>query len=339
MEDLFRKLQSLKGETLDDATIAQLLAAASASQSLLPVKEEEPFDWNRITPNSNEHVDDLLIASRAAEMELASMRRYFQTPNAVKVGGIDGLKDEDLSSDSDDDAVLNECVMAEKSALDKLLAKNSLVSVQDDEVDSAPGSEDGLQVDLSHVPSTVVVPYGAQFISLGQVQSTVDGLLVIGATNMMETEATEKRSNGVACDVESMVFLEGSEPLEVLGMIVDTLGTVANPLHLVLVSNKTLVARLEAESRLVGAKVCTLTSHSKVIEVDEFAGQLAIRGCPQLAELEDCDDDGADIEDQPIPPRQAPIPNMYQGQAPAPRYQPPPPPNPYYVNNPYSYRR
>jgi hypothetical protein len=327
MEDLFRKLQSLKGETLDDATIAQLIAAANGTQSLPPVKEEEPFDWNGIAPNSNEHVDDLLIASRAAELELASMRRYFQTPNAVKVGGIDGLEDEDLSSDTDDDTVLKECVIAEKSALDKLLSKNSLVSVQDDEVDSAPGSNDGLQIDLSHVPSTVVVPYGAQFIPLGQVQSTVDGLLVIGATNVMETEASGKHRNGVACDVESMVFLEGSEPLEVLGMIVDTLGTVANPLHLVLVSNKSLVARLESENGLVGAKVCTLTSHSKVIEVDEFAGQLAIRGCPQLAELEDCDDDGSDNDEQPVP------------QPPAPRHQPPPPPNPYYVNNQYSYRR
>jgi hypothetical protein len=138
-------------------------------------------------------------------------------------------------------------------------------------------------------------------------------------------------------------------------MIVDILGTVKNPLHLVIVSNKSVVSRLKEEGKLVGSKVCTLSSHSRRVEVDEFAGQLAIRGSPQLAELEDCDDDGADDEEadtihtpEPAPAhaRPYPIANRSQQQRiqyglPQYVYPPPPPPPPHQnnVNNPYSFRR
>lgn len=349
MENLFQKLQSLKGATLDEETIAQLIAAAARSEQSIS------SDVKHVTGAEvdNQHVDDIVVAQRAAEMELESMRRYFQTPDANRRRGVDGLQDEILSSDSEDD-IVSQCMKSEKSALDKLLSKNALVAIPDDECDEINDADDKEEVDLSHVPSTVVVPYGAQFIGLGTIQSVVDGLLVIGNFNPVEEPSPSDRrsSESVACDVESMVFLEGSDPLEVVGMIVDILGTVNNPLHLVIVSNKSVVSQLQAEGKLIGAKVCTLSSHSRRVEVDEFAGQLAIRGSPQLAELEDCDDDGADDDEADTihtPPavqvqaRAFPPSNRQQPQQFQPRTQqyvyPPPPPHQYNVNTPYSFRR
>ena len=297
MENLLEKLQSLKGVTIDDEMISQLLQAAKAS-TVSEASVPEGFD--DICRNGNDHVDDILIASRAAELELESMRRYFSRPSATTVQGIDGLKDEDLSSDSDDE--IAETKTVEESVLDKLLAKNSMVAINDDEEETHSADDVSAEVDMSHIPTTLVIPYGSQFIPLGKVISVVDNLLVIGEINPVEAAEVGNTSSGsVACDVESMVFLAGSEPLEVIGMIVDTLGTVRHPMHLVLVSNKGLVDRLKASDKLIGAAVCTLTSHSRLVEVDQIGGHLAIRGCPQVAELEDYDDDGADDEEQSLP--------------------------------------
>jgi hypothetical protein len=319
MENLLEKLQSLKGTTIDDEMIARLLSEASVSVRPADRPESESVGFDDICRNGTDHVDDILIASRAAELEMESMRRYFPRANQTKRMGIDGLQDEDLSSDSEDE--VDEINTTECSILDKLLADNSMVTVKDDEDDLVASEElAGNEVDMSHIPSSLVVPYGSQFIPLGKILSIVDGLLVIGELNPVQLEGeNQQATNPVACDVESMVFLSGSDPLEVVGMIVDTLGTVQHPMHLVLVSNKDMIKRLIESNELLGASVCTLSSHSKIVEIDAIGGHLAIRGSPQLAELEDYDDDGAEDEDgRPL--------------------QVTPPPQ-YRNNIPYSYRR
>jgi hypothetical protein len=298
MENLLEKLQSLKGTTVDDDLISRLMAEAALSQTRGHASETRGPGFEDICRNESEHVDDLLIASRAAELELESMRRYFPASNQTKRVGIDGLQDEELSSDSEDE--VDEVKASEETILDKLLAKNSMVPIQDDDDDVETSEELATELDMSHIPSTVVVPYGSHFIPLGKIISLVDGLLVIGEVNPAEIEPSDPApKHSVACDIESMVFLAGSDPLEVVGMIVDTLGTVQHPMHLVLVSNKSLIGRLKESKSLLGASVCTLSSHSRRVEIDAIGGHLAIRGSPQLAELEDYDDDGADEEEVP----------------------------------------
>jgi hypothetical protein len=321
MDNLLEKLQSLKGVTIDDNMITQLLQAAQSSAGKSPVRA----GFDDICRSDVDHVDDILVASRAAELELESMRRYFSNPSAKEAQGIDGLADEDLSSDSEDESLE---LKAEESVLDKLLAKNSMVAINDEEEETQSVDDLATDVDMSHIPTTVVIPYGAQFVPLGKVISVVDNLLVIGEVNPVEAVGSEAvPTHSVACDVESMVFLAGSEALEVVGMIVDTLGTVRHPMHLVLVSNKALIERLKSSSQLIGTSVCSLTSHSRVVEVDQIGGHLAIRGCPQIAELEDYDDDGAD-DDEAVMPVMTPK-----------RSQPPPPPPQRRFNGPHSYRR
>ena len=342
MEDLFAKLQALRGATIDDATIAQLLASSASAvpESAAPSYAVEHHGGRM---DGSHSVDDLLIASKAAEMELESMRRYFNTPAHGSRGGVDGLQDEDVSSDSDDD-VLNECKAKELSVLDKLLTKNNFVTVADDEDEEPKEANEVDDVDVSHVPTSVVMPFGARMIPLGSVQSVVDGMLVIGDINLLDVKP-DTTSCSAACEVESLVFLADSEPLTVVGMVVDVLGTVRSPIHLVLITNKQLVSQLGSASKLVASRVCTIDTHSKQVEIDEVNGQATIRGSPQILGLEDGDDDGADedlspkapVEEvaQPLPTRQTPV---YS----APRYpvyhsQPPPPP--YGANQFQSYRR
>ena len=300
MDSLIEKLQSLKGATIDDEVIANLLLQAASSSKTPEPASKKISGFVDICRNDSDHVDDILVASRAAELEFESMKRYVPKPQQPRIVGIDGLRDEELSSDSDDE--LNHHKGAEESILDKLLSKNSLVAVNDDdEAVEASADVEQEELDLSHIPMSVVVPYGAQYVPLGKILSVVDGLLVIGESNPLEVDTqSPPKSSLVACDVESMVFLAGSNPLEVIGMIVDTMGTVHYPMHLVLVSNKALLTRLQESNQLLGAAVCTLTSHAKIVEIDSIGGHLAIRGSPQLAELEDCDDDGAD-EDESKP--------------------------------------
>jgi hypothetical protein len=261
-----------------------------------------------------ESVDDIIVASKAAELELMAMKRYFTTGGIRSGQGIDGLADEDLSSSSDEEDVAP-AQTPSKSSLDALLAKNSLVAMDDAGSDLGE-DECGLQSlpeeSLEAIPKTMVVPYGSKNMSLGFVQSIVDGFLVIGHKPLAFPEDEENSSTAivtseyVACDVESMVFLAGSDPLEVLGLIVDTLGSTKNPMHLVLVTNKPLVAQLTASSTLIGSKVCTIDSHCRVVEVNELNGSTYLNGVPQLADEDQFDDDGADydedcIEDQPRP--------------------------------------
>lgn len=299
MDNLIEKLQALRGSTIDDKVIAELL---SFSQSVIgnDTSQNSGTGRNLVSIDECNSVDDLLIASRAAELELDSMRRYFQTPQSFRTRGIDGLIDEVCSSDSDDD-VVQECKEAEKSALDKLLAKNSLLSVNDaeEEEQAEISSTKADEVDVSSVPRTIMVPYGAKYIPLGKIQSVVDGLLVISEGNIMNEIVADARSEKVACEVESLVFISDSNPLTVIGMIVDTLGTVKNPIHLVLVTNKEDFAELSGKGSLVGTSVCTLTSHAKIVEVDEISGQAVIKGSPQLMDYEEGDDDGAEEEESP----------------------------------------
>ena len=303
MENL---LQSLRGATLDDTMIAKLMAAAAGSISQQLQSSNSPDD-DLIYGEDVHQVDDLIVASKAAEMELQSMRRYFATPERAPRRGIDGLADEELSSDSDDEIVA-ECKQAELSVLDKILAKNSLVGVADDAEEAEPEEGAGNMPDLSSVPTSVMVPYGAKRISLGKVQSQVDGLLVISEVNLMETESVKPDAgDSAACDVESLVFLSDSEPLSVIGMVVDTLGSVRFPMHLVLVTNMELVAQLSAKGELIGASVCTMDSHCRMVEVDEVDGTAVIKGAPQIGDIDDCDDDGAEDEDA-LPIMDGPVP-------------------------------
>jgi hypothetical protein len=123
--------------------------------------------------------------------------------------------------------------------------------------------------------------------------------LVIGEVNLAEAIKSDSTSASAACEVESLVFLVDSEPLAVVGMVVDPLGTMRNPLHLVLITNKKLVVSMGSADKLVGARVCTIDSHSKQVDVDEVNGQAIIRGSPQLLDYEDGDDDGADEDVSP----------------------------------------
>ena len=68
-------------------------------------------------------------------------------------------------------------------------------------------------------------------------------------------------SCSAACEVESLVFLADSEPLTVVGMVVDVLGTARSPIHLVLITNKQLVSQLGSASKLVASRVCTIYTH------------------------------------------------------------------------------
>lgn len=310
--DLASKLQSLKGAVLDEETIAQLIAA-SASVSRQNLRTHHTESHHHYMEDGQNSVDDLLVASRAAEMELDSMRRYFPTPSRKTGVGIDGLADEELSPDSEDE-IVNEIHQVEKSALDKILAKNSMIAVVDGEEEDDEDADFLAGADLSNVPTSVVVPDGAKFVDLGKIQYQVDGLLVIGEVNVHEESFSVRCSGSVptACDVESLVCLKDSEPLTVIGMVVDTLGSVKQPMHLVLVTNKELISRLSSENSLIGAQVCTIDSHSKLVEIDEIDGSTVIRGAPQLGDIDECDDDGADVDDQPAP---LPIANQAHQQA------------------------
>ena len=297
MDELLLKLQALRGTTIDDKMISDLLNGLPENISDASIAATEK-GGSQVLVDDSHSVDDLLIASKAAEMEFESMRRYFSTPERPRTAGIDGLKDEDVSSDSDDE-VIRECSKAENSNLDKLLAKNSLVYVNDEEeADTvAENNENTDGVDLSSVPQTIMVPYGAKFIPLGTIQSVVDGLLVISEGNLIEDNASASNNERVACDVESLVFIANSNPLTVIGMIVDTLGTVKNPIHLVVVTNRDQFSLLSSTDSLIGSSVCTLSSHAKVVEIDDICGQAVIKGSPQLVDYEDGDDDGADEEE------------------------------------------
>jgi hypothetical protein len=293
--DLLAKLEALKGATLDDAAIAELMAAAGRSKEGPNTLITTPKDSN--SHEMDQHsVDDLLVASRAAEMELASLKRYFNNPRAVSGSGVDGLADEILSSDSDDEVEF-ECKNSDKSALDKLLEKNSLTAIGDDEGEQNEESAFLDEIDTLNIPTSVMIPYGARIINLGTVQAVVDGLLVIGEVNPLDEAITGASTTGTACEVESLVFLSDSEPFTVVGMIVDTLGSVKRPMHLVLVSNKDLLLKLKSVNDLVGRSVCTIDSHSKLVEIDECGDNTFIKGAPQLGYYEDCDDDGADDDD------------------------------------------
>ena len=309
MDNLLEKLQALRGATIDDNMIAQLLAASAGSLEGV-TRNQAPSGSTRLGFEDSNSVDDLLIASRAAEMELESMRRYFKTPDSNTRRGLDGLADEDVSSDSDDE-VSQECKSVEKSTLDKILAKNALVPLNDAEEDDVVAEEQAEvgEVDFSSVPRTIMVPYGAKFIPLGKIHSVVDGLLVISDSDPVNETGHPQTQSGVACDVESLVFLSDSNPLTVIGMVVDTLGTVKCPIHLVLVTNKEDFSQLTSKGSLVGTSVCTLSSHAKVVEVDEVCGQAVIRGAPQLIDYEG-DDDGAEEEEtsEPLPLMDAVVP-------------------------------
>ncbi len=257
-----------------------------------------------------ETVDDLVVAGRSAELELQSMKRYFSVGGARARGGIDGLADEIMSSSSDDENVAT-TPDANKSSLDALLAKHSMVGVDnaDSDVDEAEGALQTIpDENLEMIPKSVVVPYGSRYISLGKVHGMVDGFLVIGHRELSDSDIQSDFRpchDFVACDVESLVFLSGSDPLPVLGMVVDTLGSTKNPMHLVLVTNKPLLQELERDNRLTGAEVCTIESHCRVVEVNEINGSTLVNGMPQLQDdQDDYDDDGAEkedvcIEDQP----------------------------------------
>jgi hypothetical protein len=297
MENLLEKLHALKGATIDDETIAQLLRIASSNAE---ATHSTPVSFEDICKNEQDHVDDLVIASRAAEIELQSMRRYFSTRASPGIRGKDGLADEELSSDSDVETA--QCQTPETSSLDKLLLKNGLTKVNDDE--EPLDTEEALKVDeidLGHIPVTVVIPYGSNFIPLGKIISVVDNLLVIGEGNPIDIQSSPHAEGSIAVEPESMVFLAGSDPLQVVGMVVDTLGTVHQPMHLVVVSNKALISKLKESDSLIGAPMCTLSSHSRMVEIDNIGGYMSIKGSPQIAELEDYDDDGADEEIQPHP--------------------------------------
>ena len=243
-----------------------------------------------------------------------------------------------------DDDVLNECNDKERSVLDKLLTKNNFVTVADDEDEEPKEANEVDDVDVSHVPTNVVMPLGARMIPLGSVQSVVDGMLVSGDIDLLDVKP-DTTSCSAACEVESLVFLADSEPLTVVGMIVDVLGTARSPIHLVLITNKQLVSQLGSASKLVASRVCTIYTHSKQVEIDEVNGQATIRGSPQILVLEDGDDDGADEDLSPKAPVEEVAPPMPTRQTPvysAPRYpvyhsQPPPPP--YGANQFQSYRR
>ena len=314
-------LQSLKGKTLDDKSIADLIKALESDNSAAR-KASEVIHHHAAGSSADIHsVDDLVIASQAAEMEFASIKRYFSSQTSTSAGGIDGLADEDLSSDSEDEVIINH--KKEVSVLDAILSKNSMKTVDDDGKDEVCSDVDTTVepvADLSSVPSTVVVPFGAKKISLGKVQSVVDGLLVIAEFGISDTPTEAERIAHAqvvsACDIESLVFLEGSEPLSVIGMIVDILGTVKNPMHLVLVTNKAMVDELS--SNLIGARMCTFDSHSRMVEVDEIGGTTVIRGVPQICD-DDGDDDNVSNDDLPIedaPPAYYPPTHGRQAYAP-----------------------
>ena len=300
MDDLIAKLNALKGQTIDDATIASLLSDGGAkfAKEGSSAQNQPSFHPNREFVGS---VDDLVVASRAAELELDSIRRYFQRSGPTSKQGIDGLADEDLSLDSDDD-ILADVNSSKISNLDKILASNSMIAIPDDEGISNPLEESlisfpTIDTEVSSIPQSVIISHGARVVELGEVQSMVDGMLVIGYAPLDQIDITSSHNRNepspAVCDVESLVFISGSSPLTVIGMVVDTLGTVYYPFHLVVLTNKDALSAKE----IIGLPVCTISTHARLIEIDDVGGNVVIRGAPQICDYDDGFDDGADEAD------------------------------------------
>ena len=302
MDELIAKLNALKGRTIDENTIAELMRDTNSG-----VQASQNLDQQRnfIEPGV-ECVDDLVVASRAAELELQSLRRYFTNDNPGKLTGIDGLANEVLSSDSEDEVVQLKNAN-EKSYLDEVLGRNSMVTIQDDEKEEASIMEtttDSIVPTeyLDALPTSVVVPAGSRFIDLGKILSLVDGMFIIGSKplDMLLSGDCDSKPSDLppACDVETLVFCPGTDPLVVIGVVVDTLGTVENPYHLVLVTQPEYRSNPSLLESMIGQSVCTLSTHANVVEVDQIDGAVCIRGAPQICALDDdpCDDDGCDSE-------------------------------------------
>jgi len=296
MDELIAKLNALKGRTIDENTIAELMKdSAQSDETTNSFRSTEDQKYS-----GTESCDDLIVASRAAELELESIRRYFSSNASSKRGGVDGLKDEDLSSDSEDE-ILNSTFASEKSYLDEVLTRNSLVTVADDDNQDSTTVEQPVPCDsivssetLDAIPTSVIVPSGARFIDLGRILSVVDGMYIIGTRPLSELASGEANPLELppACDVETLVFLSDSEPLKVVGMVIDTLGTIENPYHLVLITQPEF--RTGDFEKLIGHSVCTLDTHANIVQVDRVDGVIGIRGAPQLCDQEDEVDEDSD---------------------------------------------
>ena len=291
MEDLISKLNALKGRTIDESTIAELMRGANSQ-----TEPQSHYTRSQGARNAEfESVDDLVVASRAAELELESIQRYFSTKQSGKLTGVDGLADEEVSSDSEDEAFQSK-LTSERSYLDEVLARNSMVTVREDENDDASTAEPPSDALVSSecfasIPTTVIVPSGSCFIDLGKILSVVDGMYIIGKKPLGELLPHPVSSNEVACDVETLVFLNETDPLLVVGVVVDTLGTVENPFHLVLITQADIRT---SPDTLIGKSVCTLETHANVVEIDQIDGAVHIKGAPQICDEYDGDDSEED---------------------------------------------
>jgi hypothetical protein len=131
MEELIAKLNSLKGQKIDDATIAELLGGCK--EPSVDYANQKNVTGTIKSSQDIGSVDDLVIASRAAELEMESMRRYFKREGSMRIQGLDGLADEPLSSESEDEILPCDIIGEETSRLDKILAGNSLEVIPDDD--------------------------------------------------------------------------------------------------------------------------------------------------------------------------------------------------------------
>ena len=297
MDELIAKLNALKGRTIDENTIAELMRG-SVDEATGPIQQTHRQGF---VDTGVDSVDDLIVASRAAELELQSLRRYFTTNKQGSLVGVDGLADEELSSDSEDESIQQK-YEGEKSYLDEVLGRNSMVTIQDDEKDETSTTEpvnDSIIASecLDSLPTSVIVPAGSCFIDLGKILSLVDGMFIIGTKPLEEllagTGDNSSSAPPAACDVETLVFLTGTDPLVVIGVVVDTLGTVENPYHLVLITQPEYRTNPSILGGMIGQSVCTLDTHANVVELDHQIGGVCIRGAPQICgpDEDQCDED------------------------------------------------
>jgi hypothetical protein len=96
-------------------------------------------------------------------------------------------------------------------------------------------------------------------------------MLVIGHSaldNISEDLRNTSTQLPSVCDVESLVFLSGTDPLTVIGMVVDTLGTVYNPYHLVIITNQQAVDSIKNELGRLSLEVplsCVITKMASMM--------------------------------------------------------------------------
>jgi len=269
MEQILNTLKNLQGQVISAELLQQLQAGMPVSQHV-SYSDDKP-----LVIDGETEMDDLLVAQKVALMETAAMQtEWAPVVRPIRREGLDPLADE-IFSDSDVE-IETPAVTPARSALDQLLAQNGLKEV---DRESSIGDDEltPIDIDFGNIPSTL--PLYEPLIPVGVIYSQVEGMLVV-------------KGYQVAMDERSVVCFEDSHDRKVVGIVLETFGAVQTPSYLVAVSNKESVESRGAN--LIGSRLCTVPSQSKLILLDEENGVFSIAGQGRDDQIEwggDCSDD------------------------------------------------